>query len=151
VLTLQAGNGVQFSERCRLEIEAWLRREKPDAILTTHPSQLFELMRRTGAAFLSLPLYSLDLHPSHPVCGGIDQLSRQVGAAGVDLAVAQLHRGETGIPKFQLTMQVEGKWVDLSGTGAKAGSVAGRGNPPLNTPVAAKTVPRTQARRSRAG
>lgn len=41
---------------------------------------------------------------------GIHQNSMVMGAAAVDLLVAQLQRNETGVPKVPLVMQVEGEW-----------------------------------------
>jgi len=50
-----------------------------------------------------------------PQCGsgsGTDQREDQIGAAGVDLVVEQLVRGELGIPPFQKEVLIKGEWVE---------------------------------------
>lgn len=49
---------------------------------------------------------------NNPNCAGIDQHSDQVGAAGIDLLIAQLQRNERGLPKHPRTIMIEGSWKD---------------------------------------
>ena len=48
--------------------------------------------------------------PELPEVSGIDQNSRLVGAAAVDLLVAAIQRGQKGIPSHPVRTMVEGSW-----------------------------------------
>lgn len=121
VPTLLVGSReIYVPERSYGDILTWCGVHAPDAIFTTDPLHLAECLATLPKARRPR-LFSLDLHPGQPVQGGIDQRQRVIGAAGVDLAVAALHRGEAGIPLFQKVLQVEGRWVGSVGapTGSK--------------------------------
>ena len=53
----------------------------------------------------------LDHSERVPDCAGINHSSELIGEAVIDLIVAQIHRGETGIPRHAMTTVVEGYWV----------------------------------------
>ncbi len=90
----------------------WLDRHAPDVVFA-HATDNLKAIRATGRrvpddiGFIHL---DLDRHTTH--CAGMRQNHPVVGAAAVDLVVAQLHRGERGIPKVPKLLLVEGEWVD---------------------------------------
>lgn len=43
---------------------------------------------------------------------GIDQNTREAGAAAVDLVIEQLFHNERGIPRKPKVVMIEGEWVD---------------------------------------
>ncbi len=89
----------------------WLRREKPDAIISPGCDSLYEMLPRrgwrvpqdVGLAWLSCT------HLGHP-CSGIFQNGRLIGAMAVDTLVSQLERHESGLPEQARTLMIEGQW-----------------------------------------
>lgn len=113
VPTLHVGDKEIFIPKTSYsEIRNWLLRERPDALMTTDPRYLAECLAGTDLPFATPPIFALDFHPNSKAIGGIDQRQQAVGAAGLDLVVAQLHRGEMGLPPVQRTLQIEGVWRD---------------------------------------
>jgi hypothetical protein len=55
---------------------------------------------------------------------GIDHNSELVGRCVVDLIIAQVQRGETGVPMHPTTTVVEGFWVNGASVRAMAENVA---------------------------
>jgi hypothetical protein len=47
-----------------------------------------------------------------PEIAGIDQRPESIGSAAIDLLIAQVRRGERGIPGIPVTSMVEGLWVN---------------------------------------
>jgi LacI family transcriptional regulator len=93
----------------------WLLRNRPDAVISTDVRAMEEILSTVAMHGLRLPLYSSDYHPDQKaVRGGIDARQEHVGRAAVDVVVAQLHRGETGLPEVQRVLQVEGIWREAS-------------------------------------
>lgn len=95
--------GYEYPRICK-----WLRKHKPDAILSVDVDSLPVLVR--GSELDDIPRYSLDFFPHQDVAGGIDQRHTEIGEAAVDVVMAQLHRGEVGLPKVQRAILVEGVW-----------------------------------------
>lgn len=93
------------------QIAAWIRQEAPDVLITTDVHYLRKFLNQKRKAMTHLKVCSLDYHMGLAVDFGIDQRSEEVGAAAVDLVVAQIHRGESGIPETQHALQIEGRWV----------------------------------------
>jgi DNA-binding LacI/PurR family transcriptional regulator len=134
VPTLLVGDHeIYLPERCFPEIRAWIERERPDALITTDSRFLSRFLAGATPGQLTPPVWSLDLHPGQPVRGGVDQLQHDVGEAGVDLCIGQLHRGEIGVPPVQHTLQLEGVWRDVT-----------------PAPVTLEASPRKPARKPRA-
>lgn len=88
----------------------WCRSQKPDAIIGISDYYL-AFMKSAGiripekVGFAALNLEEHDLHIS-----GAYQNSRDIGVAAVDLLVAMLHRGETGIPQRPLQILIDSDW-----------------------------------------
>ena len=92
------------------QILDWLEKNEPDVLLTTDPRNVKRCLDLMGGSARDLPIYTLDWHPEQAVAGGIDGLPLSVGATAVDLTVAQIHRGESGIPAIQQVVLIEGVW-----------------------------------------
>jgi DNA-binding LacI/PurR family transcriptional regulator len=107
----------------REKLAAWLEKQRPD-VLIGHDGPLYWL-RELGVripddvafAHLSLPSH-FELQPA-VTFSGLDQNWRQVGAASVDLVVAQIYRNERGMPQNPKTILLEGFWVDGATTPEK--------------------------------
>ncbi len=85
-------------------VRAWMRRERPEVVVTTEP----QIAPLVGP---SCHFAHLDLTAAAPGCAGIDQNGERVGAAAVDLVVEQLHANEFGRPQNPKTVLIEGRWV----------------------------------------
>jgi LacI family transcriptional regulator len=94
-------------------LERWLKREKPDAILTADietPGMVRELGYRIpkdiGMAATSVADIPLD--------AGIDQRAEQIGRIAVETLVKQINIGERGEPADPCRILVESRWKDGS-------------------------------------
>lgn len=89
----------------------WLKREKPDVILTPAADALAGTLaaagRRVpedvGLALLACP------EPGDPH-SGVYQNGRLIGALAIDTLISQVERHERGLPAQATTLMVEGKW-----------------------------------------
>jgi len=88
---------------------AWLRAYRPDVFLSTR----WEFREWLDEAGLRIPedIGYASLASGEPHLAGIDQNGEGVGAAAIDLLVAQLHRNERGLPAEPSTLLVRGHWV----------------------------------------
>ena len=93
--------------------DKWFDRYKPDVIVSVDRFGL-QFLRKRG---LSIPgdvgYATLDLDGDAdevPELSGIDQNSRMVGAAAIDLLVVAIHRSQRGIPEQPLRLEIEGAW-----------------------------------------
>jgi DNA-binding LacI/PurR family transcriptional regulator len=90
----------------------WFEKHAPDVVVTTHK----EVRPWIEAAGKRIPqdvgLLHLDLTDELPGWSGMRQNNLLVGAAAIDLVVAQLHRNETGLPPFPKCVMVESNWVE---------------------------------------
>jgi len=91
---------------------AWFKREKPDVVLC-HRGEVLEWMADCGArvpethGFCCLNVTS-NAEPS----AGLDLQPRLLGARGMELLIAQLHRNEYGVPDHPSTTTIAAAWVD---------------------------------------
>ncbi len=94
--------------------DKWFDCHHPDAIISVDRLAL-RLLERRGVAIpreVGYATLDLDEHDAgHQRVSGIDQNSRLVGAAAVDMLVAAIQRGERGLPKQPLRTEIEGTWV----------------------------------------
>ncbi len=98
-------------ERQKELLHQWLRRYKPDAVLTTDielPALLRELGLRIPQDLAVAGTSVLDI----PVDAGIDQHSRAVGRIAVEMLVKQINIGERGSPRDPVHILVESRWQD---------------------------------------
>lgn len=105
-------------------LKAWLKANRPDAILTD-VSELrgllfdvgYKIPRSLGLAVLSVLDGNAD--------AGIDQNSYEIGRAAVQLVISLINHNECGVPKICRELLVEGEWVN-GGTLPPKKSRAGR-------------------------
>ncbi len=87
-------------------VEAWLRRHKPDAVISERGDMMLCLRRKEPEIrWVSLTVENLES------LEGIFPARHAVGAGAVDMVVAQLHRGERGPPTLPKAVQIVGRWV----------------------------------------
>ena len=95
------------------DFDRWFERNRPDAVISVDRLGL-RLLKGRGTKIPDQVGYaSLDLDgdlPEFSEVSGIDQNSRLVGAAAVDLVVAAIQRGQKGIPAHPVRTMVEGSW-----------------------------------------
>jgi len=95
-------------------IESWAETYQPDVVLSTDSMHLRACLDR-NSKLRWLPVYALDWRPNWGACGGVNQRSEAVGMAAVDMVIAQLDRGEFGVPGIKKTVVIESDWVDENG------------------------------------
>ena len=90
----------------------WVRRHRPDAVVTKSPEVLPALQRLgirvpqdMSVAFLTLPHVNGDY-------SGVDENPREVGAAATDFLAGMIHRNEHGVPAMPQRLLIEGTWID---------------------------------------
>lgn len=89
----------------------WVSRMRLDAILAL-PAGLHRWILEEGIRIPEdLGFAYLDRVTPEDGLAGVDQKSELVGAAGVDMVVALLHRNERGVPPYQKSMLIRGEWV----------------------------------------
>lgn len=92
----------------------WFERHKPDVIVSVDGLGLKFLAQRGLSIPQEIGYVSLDLDGEAAkdlVLGGIDQNSRAVGAAAIDLLISSIQGGRMGVPSQPVRMEIEGKWV----------------------------------------
>lgn len=94
----------------RAELGRWIRRSKPDGLVSISPGILLVIRELGFNAPRDFALAVCSWSSSRPEVAGVDQNSGTVGAAGVDLVVEQLHYNERGVPKQPKTVLIEGRW-----------------------------------------
>lgn len=93
------------------EIRRWVRRERPDVVISLFiESQLAEL--RTAGLRIpeALGAVSLSVHDPASQVTGINQNPRLMGAVAAERLISLVERGETGIPANPVTLTIEGAW-----------------------------------------
>jgi len=90
----------------------WYEQERPEVIVTDNHGFEFGALRPHG---LRVPeevgFVTLAWSEESPHQAGVNQNSRQVAAAAVDMIIGQLQRNETGVPLHPKTTLIEGTWV----------------------------------------
>jgi DNA-binding LacI/PurR family transcriptional regulator len=92
-------------------IVSWLKREKPDVIITPAANVLtgtlekagWKIPRDLGLALLACPQFG-DPHT------GVYQNGKLIGALAVDTLISMVERHERGLPEQATTLMVEGQW-----------------------------------------
>lgn len=92
---------------------AWLERWRPDALIVTHADPVLQWLRAAGRE-VPRDLGMVELAHYHPELGraGMYYDAAKVGNAGIELLVAMLHRGETGVPEDPSELVLSGSWHD---------------------------------------
>jgi len=96
----------------RERFSRWLDKWKPDSIVSNTEQPLHLCQELGYKAPKIIGFASLHkLHESDP-WAGIDRQSGNIGAAGVDLVVAQLQNNEFGLPQCPKTVLINSLWCD---------------------------------------
>ncbi|EIP96437.1 transcriptional regulator [Opitutaceae bacterium TAV1] len=101
-----SGGGGGLPEKAVLE--TWLREREPDALVLDNGGTL-EAARRAGWSGAADRSVLLSWHPGHGA-HGVDQRYDIIAANAVDLVVAQLLRGQRGLPDFPRKLMFPGVW-----------------------------------------
>lgn len=90
----------------------WLKRHRPDAIITT-AGRCPDMLEACG---LEIPddigLVSTSTTVARPGYCCVDQEPHRLGAAGIDLLIAQVNRGEFGVPANPRSVDADVSWRD---------------------------------------
>lgn len=92
-------------------ILAWLKREKPDVLITPAADVLRGALAQAGwhvPADIGLAL--LACPQMGDTCSGVFQNGRMIGALAVDTLISMVERNERGLPEQATTLMVEGQW-----------------------------------------
>ena len=93
----------------------WMRAARPDVIVGEAPEGewIKKVARETGMRAGDTPAYAtFNWFESHAKTAGYNQRFDRIGAAAVDVAVAQYHRSERGLAVAPKTVLTKGEWVD---------------------------------------
>lgn len=101
------------TENDRPRFEEWLKRHAPDVVLLAEPhvDEWIEAFRaRTGRGPAVALLRRIEAIPRCPFT--VDTRPDKIGAAAVELVVAQIHRNERGSPQIPHTLLLDGVWCE---------------------------------------
>ncbi len=101
------------------DFRSWVRRARPEAVLTLHPPAAEWVRGMAGRRRIGLAL--LDLEPGMREVAGLDQNGEEIGKAAVDLVAARLLAHDLGLPDHPHLVTVEGTWVDGPSLPMRAG------------------------------
>jgi LacI family transcriptional regulator len=97
----------------RAALDTWLKTHRPDAILT----DVFEVRALLAELGCKVPkdvgLAALSVLDGN-ADAGIDQNSREIGRAAVQLLISLINHNESGVPQICRELLVEGRWVNGS-------------------------------------
>ncbi len=102
------------AEAERERFDQWIREHRPDAVLLADQfiGYWVQDLRRTSLASLAPAVAWLTLEEGARNAWGLDYQANKIGAAAVDMVVAQLHRNERGSPPSPRTLLVESVWAE---------------------------------------
>src|SRR5687767_10441754 len=92
-------------------IVAWLKREKPDVLITPSASVLKDSLERAGWKIpVDVGLALLACPELGDSCSGVYQNGKMIGALAADTLISMVERHERGLPEQATTLMVEGQW-----------------------------------------
>lgn len=112
----------------RSSFDRWFERHQPEVVVSVDRLGLALLKERGCRIPRDVGYASLDLDGEESPkleLSGIDQNSRQVGAAAVDMLVAAIQRGQRGVPEHPVRLEVEGTWREGASTRNRRGKKSG--------------------------
>jgi LacI family transcriptional regulator len=90
----------------------WFKRMKPDVVLC-HRAEAVAWMEAAGASVPKTHGFcSLNTMFSAVPCAGLDLQPQLLGARGVELIIAQLHRNEYGVPAVPSSTTIAAAWFE---------------------------------------
>ena len=115
------------------KFSAWLKRHRPDVVITTPSDRAAEWIAAIRAVSAKIGFASLGLRDRSGKIAGVWQNHTRLGAIAVELLAAKLQRNEHGAEHATDTHLVEGEWVDGS-------SLPERGPPRANSAASQETA-----------
>ena len=100
-----------FSNDASKSFEAWFKKYRPDVMITLHATIREWLLSMNLHVPAEVGLVHLDLTPNLGGWSGMKQNNDLVGAAAVDMLIAQMHRNEFSPPSFTKCVLIESTWV----------------------------------------
>ncbi len=91
-------------------LDAWLKKHRPDVVLSPHPELLALLEKRGHRIPRDLGFIILDHAAGDPSWAGVDQQVAYLGRTAVDVLIAQRNRNEPGEPDHARTILIAGTW-----------------------------------------
>lgn len=101
-----------FNDDTLGQVAQWARDKRLDVILSDNQGPLKELQRQGLRVPGDVDYATLNWIKDEPEIAGINQAPDRIGGAAIDLVIAQLRRGERGVPARALTTLVEGDWIN---------------------------------------
>jgi len=101
-----------FDNSSAQQISAWAKNNHFDVIISDNADVMTELQRHGISVPGDIDYATLNWTPTETRIAGIDQRPAAIGAGAVDLVIAQLNRGERGIPLLPATTLIEGTWIN---------------------------------------
>jgi len=101
----------------------WLKKEKPDAVITDFGSGIHRIMEGTG--FLvpeDMGLAAIGRPGKDCAYSGVVNNRRQVGAIALEAVAAMLQQNEFGLPRYPKTTMINGYWANGATTHKQARS-----------------------------
>lgn len=95
------------------QLGAWLKRAKPDALITSMTG-LHPLLRRLGWRVPDDVAVCATSLPDGNFDSGVDQNSTEIGHVAARTLAALIHQNERGIPRYCRRILVEPRWVEGS-------------------------------------
>jgi DNA-binding LacI/PurR family transcriptional regulator len=90
----------------------WFKTKRPDAVLC-HRAEVMEWMKECGARIPETHGFCcLNVASNTQPCAGLDLQPSLLGARGVELLIAALHRNDCGVPDHPSTTTIPAIWVD---------------------------------------
>lgn len=90
----------------------WFKAKRPDVVLC-HRAEVMEWMEECGARIPQTHGYCcLNVASNTRACSGLDLQPGLLGARGVELLIAALHRNDCGVPDHPSTTTIPAVWVD---------------------------------------
>ncbi len=100
-------------EQMTASTDAWLKRERPDAIIA-HAENILsffkgKLLRSSGSRVL---LTCTSINSAESACAGIDERHELIGHKAVDVLTGMLNRSEKNVRMLHATTMIDGQWVE---------------------------------------
>jgi len=111
VLLVNMNDYRQRSAKAAKELSAWLKKVRPDAVLTT-VVELPEMIRQLGYRIPQDIAVAGTSVADIPLDTGVDQRSREIGRIAVEMLVKQININERGEPPAPCRILVESVWQD---------------------------------------
>lgn len=99
------------SDVCFREFAVWMKRHRPDVLLTLHRDTRSWLTKLGYAVPKDIGLVDLEYNPSAADWAAMEQRNDLSGEAAVDMLISMLHNNETGVPATPRATLGSSHWV----------------------------------------